>query len=55
MQHQFPQFIFFGTPDVARTTLDLLKKKDILPVAIVTSPDRNTSRTLGERKRDSLF
>jgi methionyl-tRNA formyltransferase len=37
-------FIFFGTPDVASGTLDLLKDAGYIPTMIVTSPDRPAGR-----------
>jgi methionyl-tRNA formyltransferase len=46
MHNNIPQFIFFGTPDVARKTLELLKQHGILPRAIVTSPDKPSGRGL---------
>lgn len=39
-------FIFFGTPDVASNTLEILKKKGFLPSLIVTSPDAKSGRGL---------
>jgi methionyl-tRNA formyltransferase len=39
-------FIFFGTPDVASNTLEILKKNSYLPSLIVTSPDAKSGRGL---------
>ncbi len=39
-------FIFFGTPDVASDTLEILKKIEFLPMLIVTSPDAKSGRGL---------
>lgn len=39
-------FIFWGTPDVARETLEILKKNGYLPSLIVTSPDTKSGRGL---------
>lgn len=39
-------FAFFGTPDVASLTLDILKENGYLPRVIVTSPDRASGRGL---------
>ena len=33
-------FVFWGTPDVASETLEILKKNGYLPSLIVTSPDK---------------
>ncbi len=37
-------FVFFGTPDVASETLEILKKHGHIPELIVTSPDRPVGR-----------
>jgi len=37
-------FVFFGTPDVASETLEILKENDYLPTLIVTSPDAKRGR-----------
>ncbi len=37
-------FVFFGTPDVASETLEILKQAGFLPVLIVTSPDAKAGR-----------
>ena len=39
-------FIFFGTPDVASRTLEILKASGYLPSLIVTSPDKPAGRGL---------
>ena len=39
-------FAFFGTPDVARDTLEILKWYGYLPSLIVTSPDKPQGRKL---------
>lgn len=39
-------FIFFGTPDVASETLEILKQSGYLPALIVTSPDAKSGRGL---------
>ena len=40
------KFAFFGTPDVARNTLEILKNNGYLPSLIITSPDRPSGRGL---------
>ncbi len=40
------KFIFFGTPDVASKTLEILKENGYLPKIIVTSPDKRSGRGL---------
>ena len=37
-------FVFFGTPDVASETLEILKAHGYVPSLIVTSPDRPVGR-----------
>lgn len=37
-------FVFFGTPDVASKTLDILKSHGYIPSLIVTGPDRPLGR-----------
>jgi methionyl-tRNA formyltransferase len=39
-------FVFFGTPDVARETLEILKRAGFLPALIVTSPDKPQGRKM---------
>lgn len=39
-------FVFWGTPDVARDTLEILKKKGFLPSLIITSPDARSGRKM---------
>ncbi|PIR85813.1 methionyl-tRNA formyltransferase [Candidatus Kaiserbacteria bacterium CG10_big_fil_rev_8_21_14_0_10_44_10] len=38
------KFIFFGTPDVAKETLQHLVENDLSPVAVVTNPDAPKGR-----------
>jgi len=40
------KFVFFGTPDVASETLEILKQSDYLPSLIVTAPDRPSGRKM---------
>jgi methionyl-tRNA formyltransferase len=44
MQKENKNFIFFGTPDVAKKTLDILKENGYIPACIVTSPDAPAGR-----------
>jgi methionyl-tRNA formyltransferase len=39
-------FVFWGTPDVASETLEILKQAGYLPYLIVTSPDRPAGRKM---------
>ncbi len=39
-------FIFFGTPDVARDTLEILKQNGYAPSLVVTSPDKPQGRKM---------
>jgi len=39
-------FIFFGTPDVASETLEILKENGYIPSLIVTSPDKPQGRKM---------
>lgn len=39
-------FVFFGTPDVASETLEILKQNGYLPSLIVTSPDARSGRKM---------
>src|SRR3989344_1778120 len=39
-------FVFFGTPDVASETLEILKQNGFMPSLIVTSPDARKGRGL---------
>jgi len=39
-------FVFFGTPDVASETLEILKQSGYLPTLIVTSPDKPAGRKM---------
>ncbi|MBP9803088.1 MAG: methionyl-tRNA formyltransferase [Candidatus Pacebacteria bacterium] len=38
------KFVFFGTPEVASKTLEILKESGYLPSLIITSPDRPSGR-----------
>ena len=40
------KFVFWGTPDVASETLEILKKNGYLPELIVTAPDRPKGRKM---------
>lgn len=40
------QFAFWGTPDVASKTLEILKQNGYLPSVIITSPDKKSGRGL---------
>jgi methionyl-tRNA formyltransferase len=46
MTPQNLKFIFFGTPDIASKTLEILKSKEYIPEIIVTSPDKKSGRGL---------
>jgi len=37
-------FAFFGTPEVASKTLEILKQEDFIPALIITAPDRPKGR-----------
>ena len=37
-------FVFFGTPQIAADTLEILKKNGYLPSLIVTAPDKPVGR-----------
>ena len=39
-------FVFFGTPDVASETLQILKENGFLPSLIVTAPDKPQGRKM---------
>ncbi len=39
-------FVFWGTPDVASETLEILKKNDYIPSLIITSPDKPKGRKM---------
>lgn len=39
-------FVFFGTPDIAKDTLNILKENGYLPSLIITSPDKPKGRKL---------
>lgn len=44
MKNNDKNFIFFGTPDVAQKTLEVLKENGFIPSCIVTSPDAPSGR-----------
>lgn len=46
MQNTKHNFIFFGTPDVASETLEILKSNGYLPTLIITAPDRPAGRKM---------
>ncbi len=46
MKKKDPNFIFFGTPDVASGTLEILKQNGYVPSLIVTSPDARSGRKM---------
>lgn len=41
-----PKFVFFGTPDVASKTLEILKNAGYMPSLIVTAPDKPQGRKM---------
>jgi methionyl-tRNA formyltransferase len=43
---KLPKFAFFGTPDIAVKTLEILKQSGYVPSLIVTSPDKPKGRKL---------
>jgi len=46
MQNKNLKFVFFGTPDVARDTLEILKENGYMPSLIVTSSDKKQGREM---------
>lgn len=46
MQKNNLKFIYWGTPEVASKTLDILKQNGFIPHAIITNPDRPAGRKL---------
>lgn len=46
MQNKKTNFAFFGTPDVASETLEILKENGYIPSLIVTSPDKPQGRKM---------
>ena len=46
MQNKDLKFVFWGTPDVASETLEILKTNGYLPSLIVTAPDRPQGRKM---------
>jgi methionyl-tRNA formyltransferase len=45
MNHKL-NFVFFGTPDVASRTLEILKENSYIPSLIVTAPDKPQGRKM---------
>ena len=39
-------FVFWGTPDVASETLEILKQNDYIPSLIITAPDKPQGRKM---------
>lgn len=50
MKNNNSNFIFFGTPDVASRTLEILKNNGYTPKIIITSPDKPSGRGLEMRE-----
>ncbi len=46
MNNRDLNFVFFGTPDVASETLEILKQSGFLPTLIITAPDRPAGRKM---------
>jgi len=46
MQNKDLKFVFFGTPDVANETLEILKQNGYVPELIITAPDRPQGRKM---------
>ncbi len=46
MQNKNPKFVFFGTPDVASKTLEILKASGYIPGLVVTAPDKPQGRKM---------
>ena len=46
MQNKNIKFVFFGTPDVASETLEILKVNGYIPSLIITSPDKPQGRKM---------
>jgi len=46
MQNKNLKFVFWGTPDVARDTLEILKENGYIPALIVTSSDKKQGRKM---------
>mgnify|MGYP001576228473 CR=1 FL=1 len=46
MQNKKINFIFWGTPDVASETLEILKKNGYVPSLIITAPDKPQGRKM---------
>ncbi|MFN4181291.1 MAG: hypothetical protein ACK4FA_01155, partial [Candidatus Paceibacteria bacterium] len=40
------KFVFFGTPDVASKTLEILKNAGYMPSLVVTAPDKPQGRKM---------
>ena len=46
MQNKDLKFAFFGTPDVASETLEILKENGYVPSLIITAPDKPQGRKM---------
>lgn len=46
MEKKEVKFVFWGTPDVAEGTLEILKENGYLPTLIITAPDRPAGRKM---------
>ena len=46
MKNKNLNFIFWGTPDVAEETLNILKQNGFIPSVIITSPDKKQGRKM---------
>jgi len=46
MKNKDLKFIFWGTPDVASETLEILKENDYIPLLIITAPDKPKGRKM---------
>lgn len=46
MNNKDLKFVFFGTPDVASKTLEILKNKGYLPSLVITAPDKPQDRKM---------
>lgn len=50
MEHLNRNFIFFGTPEIASKTLEILIKNSYVPFLVITNPDRPVGRGLALTK-----
>mgnify|MGYP001586488736 FL=1 len=46
MQKNNLNFVFWGTPDVASETLEILKENGYMPSLIITAPDKPQGRKM---------